>query len=81
MNTQTITFSFVYIIHSFNGFADIVECNGVIYTENDGNQSLQEETVVSLIRLAQILRPIYMRMLANGYTNSNGKLVKFEQNV
>lgn len=81
MTTRTTFFSCIVITHRFNGFADIVECNGVIHTENDGNQSLPEETIVSLIRLAQIVRPIYMRLLANGYTNSNGKLVKSEQNV
>ncbi|KKS13749.1 MAG: hypothetical protein UU67_C0018G0011 [Candidatus Daviesbacteria bacterium GW2011_GWB1_41_5] len=81
MNTPVITFSYKIIIHSFDGFATDIEGFGVIHPENDKTPSLPEETIISLIRLAQIVRPIHMRMLASGYNISNGKLVKSEPKV
>ena len=81
MPTQATSFSCIVVVHLFNGLATSIDGYGVIRPENDKNQPLPEETVTSLIRLAQILRPIYMRILASGYNISNGKLVKSEPKV
>lgn len=76
------SFKIKIITHSFNGNADFsVEGFGVINTENNENQLLPEETVISIISLTQILRPIFIRMLENGYYVNNGKLVKSETKI
>jgi len=81
MNTKTTFFIFNISIHLFNGCVFEANGFGVIHTESDKNRLLTEETFTSLIRLAQILRPIYMRMLEKGYNINNEKLVKNEQKI
>ena len=81
MNIKTF-FSAKIIVHLFNGNADAsVEVFGIINSESDRNQLLPEETVISIVSLGQILRPIVMRMLENGYCINNGKLIKQEIKV
>lgn len=77
MNTQTTFFSFKMIVHSFNGNAVDVEGFGVIHTKK--KETLPEETILALIQLGVVLRPICERMLASGYVLVGGKLVKPEQ--
>ena len=81
MNIKTF-FSARIVVHLFNGNADVsVEVFGAINSESNKNQLLPEETIISIISLAQVIRPIFMRMLENGYSFNNGKLIKLETKV
>lgn len=81
MNTQKTFFAFRVVVHSYNGNAVSVDGVGIIEHAEGKPAQLPEETIAALIRLAHILRPISMRLLASGYNVSNGKLVKIEQKV
>ncbi len=78
MNT-TIAFSFKVRIHLFNGYATEAEGFGVVQVKD--NKVLPEETIVALLHLAQVLRPIYLRLIANGYSMVDGKLTKPTEKV
>lgn len=80
-NFFSFSFKYKIVIHQFNGNVISIRGGVVINSENDKNKSLQEETVLSLIRLAQILRPIYMRITEKGYYLDNQKLVRIEQKL
>jgi len=73
MYTQIATLSFSLKLYAFNGTVAEADGFGVIIAKSDCNQVFGEETVVSLIRLGQVLRPIHIRLLAEGYNVPVGK--------
>ena len=75
MNTQFTFFKCRIKTYQFNGNATTVECFGFIKQEGE----FQEETIISLIKLGNHLRPICSRMLASGeYVFNDGILVKVD---
>lgn len=78
MSTSTFTFKYSIKINLFNGYAVEVDGFGIIRVEPK-KSSLPEETILALIQLGIVLRPICERMLSNGYVLLDGKLVKQEQ--
>lgn len=78
MNIPTFTFQYSIKVNLFNGYAVEVDGFGIIHTDTK-NSTLPEETILALIQLGIVLRPICERMLSNGYIFLDGKLVKPEQ--
>ncbi len=74
----TINFSYKIKIHLFNGYACEAEGFGVVVV-NDKKPQLPEETILALIHLGAVLRPICEQMLASGWVFLNGRLTKPEQ--
>ncbi len=77
MNT-TVIFFYKVKVHLFNGHACEAEGFGVVVTK-DSKTSLPEETILALIQLGTVLRPICEQMLASGWVFVNGRLTKPEQ--
>lgn len=75
--------SAVIKVHLFNGFAATVEIDETITitAKEEKIPTLSEETILSAVRLAQILRPIRARLLSNGYNITNGEIkrINYEQ--
>lgn len=68
------TLKFEIKIHLFNGRLASIEAFGIITKEEDA--PIREETFISLINLSSILRPIYQRLVKEGYKNIDGVLMK-----
>jgi len=73
---QQIIFSYSIVIHALNGFIAEAEGFGVIRTNDDKPPLLLEETIISVIGLAQILRKIHFRLLNDGYVINETGIMK-----
>lgn len=75
----TIIVSYKLRIHLYNGYASegYSDVEGVaIIHKNDGKPLLPEETIVALIQLGEVLKPVVARLRSTGFTFVDGRLVK-----
>ena len=77
--STTTAFTFKVRVHLFNGYASEAEGFAVVKTDDRGK--FTEETVVALIQLANVLRPIAKRLQSNGYVLTDGRFVKKKEEV
>ena len=70
----SIFFTFKLSVHTFNGYS--VEIDGFGVVKADKPLPLSEATVLASISLGNLLRRI---VITNGYTITNGKLVKVQE--
>jgi hypothetical protein len=76
MISQCPPLSYV-VVHAFNGWAIDIG-NPECPIQDPATPPLEEETVVSCMKLAPVLRRIRARLQSEGYNICNGKLVKIE---
>lgn len=79
----TIIVSYKLRIHLYNGYASdgYSDVEGVaIIQKNDGKPLLPEETILAVIQLGAVLRPIVARLKSEGFRFVDGKLVEPKEN-
>ena len=74
--TNTITFAFWVRVHLFNGLVATADGFGVIQSDDSNPPLFLEETIISVIGLAQILRKIHFRLLNDGYIINETSITK-----
>lgn len=73
---QQIIYSYSIVVHTLNGFIAKAEGFGVIQTDDGKPPILLEETIISVIGLAQVLRKIHFRLLSDGYVINEAGITK-----